>query len=223
MLARVWNGTIAVAVLFGLVLQVIITVRTSATPSAHAVGMLAGAALPTRLVRVVSFFTVQSNILCAVVSAGLVLDPRRDGVGWRPVRLAALVGITVTGIVYSTVLARIHEPKGWDQTVNNAIFHYVVPVMMVLGWLLFGPRSRTDVRSLARASLWPVAWLIYTLGHGEVSRWYPYPFLDAASHGYARTLVNVAGVLVVFMVVAGAFLLGDRRLPDWPAVRLTRG
>jgi hypothetical protein len=218
MLSRLWHGAVAVAVLFGLVLQVIITMHAPATPPGHAVGTLAGAPLATRLVRVVSFFTVQSNVLCAAVSAQLARDPHRDGAGWRPVRLAALVGIAVTGIVYSTVLARIHEPRGWDQTVNNAIFHYVVPIMMVLGWLLFGPRPRVDSPAILRAAVWPIAWLVYTLIHGELSRWYPYPFVDATSHGYTRVLLNMLGVLSAFVLVASAFRVGDHRIVQRAAV-----
>ena len=184
--ARAWHAAIAVAVAFALVLQVIITYHASATPPGHAVGTLAGAPFGTRLVRVISFFTIQSNVLAGVVSAQLALDPRRDGAVWRAVRLAALVGITVTGVVYSTVLARIHEPRGWDQTVSNAVVHYLVPVLMVLGWLLFGPRPRIDASTIARAAVWPVGWLGYTLVRGELTDWYPYPFVDAATQGYAR-------------------------------------
>jgi hypothetical protein len=39
------------------------------------------------------------------------------------VRLAALFGIAVTSIVYSTVLAKIHEPHGWKETSTNTAFH----------------------------------------------------------------------------------------------------
>jgi hypothetical protein len=216
MVVRVWHGTVALAVVYGLVLQVIITARAPATPPGHAVGTLAGAALITRLVRVVSFFTVQSNILCGIVSAQLARNPRRDDSAWRAVRLAALVGIAVTGVVYSTVLARIHEPKGWEQTINNAIFHYAVPLLVVIGWLLFGPRPRIDPRTILLAAIWPLAWLVYTIVHGEASGWYPYPFVDAATHGYGRVVANLLGVLVVFAVVAALYLLGDRRLPGAP-------
>jgi len=211
MVTRWWHATIALAVLVGLVLQVVITVRAAGSPPGHAVGTLAGAPAVGRLVRVVSFFTVQSNVLCLIVSAQLVRDPQRDGSVWRAVRLAALVGITVTGIVYSTVLARIHEPHGWEQVLNNALFHYVTPAMAVLGWWMFGPRPRIDARTLRRAALWPLAWVAYTLVHGEVSGWYPYPFVDAATHGYGRVVVNLLGVLAVFALVAFLFLLGDRR------------
>jgi hypothetical protein len=163
-------------------------------------------------VRLLSFFTVQSNLLSGIVSAQLARDPNRDGRLWRIARLDALFGITITGIVYSTVLARIHEPHGWEQTSSNVVVHYVVPLAMVVGWLLFGPRPRISQAVLARSLAWPVAWLAYTLIHGEATGWYPYPFVDAATHGYARVLVNAAAVTAVFAIVASLFAWGDRRL-----------
>jgi hypothetical protein len=84
-----------------------------------------------------------------VTSAQLARNPARDGRAWRAVRLAALFGITVTGIVYSTVLAKTHEPHGWQETSTNNVFPYIVPIMMVLGWLLFA-----DAASGGR-SAWP--------------------------------------------------------------------
>jgi hypothetical protein len=202
----------AALVLVAFALQVVITVRAPADPPGHAVGTLAGASLATRLIRVLSFFTIQSNLLVAITSLQLARRPDRGGRGWSALRVASLVGITVTGIVYATVLARVHEPTGWDQVVSNAVLHYLVPVLALLGWVLFGPRPRVDRGVVAIAVIWPVAWLGYTLVHGAVSGWYPYPFIDVAALGYRGVAVNCLGVLLVFAFVAGLVALGDRRL-----------
>jgi hypothetical protein len=110
--ARLWHGVVATAVLAALVLQVVIAVKAPGSPPAHAVGTLAGAPVAGRLLRVASFFTIQSNVLVAVTSAQLSLSPARDGRVWRILRLDALVGIAVTGVVYATVLARIPRTQG---------------------------------------------------------------------------------------------------------------
>src|SRR6266702_2538165 len=183
-LARGWNAVIALLVGAGLVVQLWIAIRVSATPRGHAVGTLAGTPMGNRILRVLSFFTIQSNILSGVTAAQLARNPDRDGPVWRAVRLAALFGITVTGIVSSTVLAKIHEPHGWQETSTNDVFHYIVPIMMVLGWLLFGPRPRIDLRTIGRANLWPIVWAAYILSYGAATNWYPYPFLDVITHGY---------------------------------------
>jgi uncharacterized membrane protein len=220
---RAWHALVALLVITGLILQVWIAVDVASRPPAHAVGTLAGTALFGRLVRVVSFFTIQSNILSLVVSAQLVRDPARDGRLWRIVRLAALFGITVTGIVYSTVLAAMHEPHGWRETTSNAIFHYIVPLGTVLGWLLFGPRPRVAPAVIGWALVWPVVWFAYTLVHGAASGWYPYPFVDVATQGYGRVLLNAVAVTAVFAVVGVLFAWLDRRLPAQPAsARTTR-
>jgi hypothetical protein len=104
--ARGWNFVIAFLVAAGMLVQIWIAIRVSGTPKGHATGTLAGTPLANRVLRVFSFFTIQSNLLAGITSAQLFRNPNRDGRIWRAMRLAALFGITVTGIVYSTVLGR---------------------------------------------------------------------------------------------------------------------
>jgi len=216
MLARVWHAVVAGLVAIAVVLQVIIAIRQPGSPHVVDPGLVKGSSLLGRLIRVFSFFTVDSNILSGVVSAQLALRPDRDGPLWRVVRLMALFGITVTGLVYATVLAPIHDPAAGAETILNTIVHYLVPVLMVLGWLLFGPRPRITAGVVGRSLLYPVLWLGYTLIRGAIWRWYPYPFLDVPSHGYLTVLLNCVAVTAVFAVVAGLFAAGDRWLPPRP-------
>lgn len=216
MIARCWHGAIALAVVVAVVLQIVIAVRVSGTPHDVSVGVLRGSSTPGRILRVLSFFTIQSNLLSGLVSAQLAMRPDRDGRGWRALRLAALFGIIVTGIVYSTVLARIHEPNGSAETFVNTIVHYVVPIMMLLGWLVFGPRPRIDGRAVLASLAFPVLWLGYTLVRGAIWGWYPYPFLDVPAHGYATVAVNAVLVTIVLAAVAGVLAFGDRWLPSRP-------
>ena len=216
MIARVWHALTAVLILAALVVQCVIAVRAASTPPGHAIGTLGGAELGARLLRVASFFTIQSNVLVAVTSTYLAVRPNHDGRIWRVVRVDALVGITVTGIVYSTVLARIHEPKGWEQTTTNAAFHYLAPLLAVIGWLLFGPRPRMDRSTVSWSLVWPVLWFGYTLVNGAITDWYPYPFVSVTDHGYGRVLLNALAVTLVLGAAAAAFAFGDRRLRPAP-------
>jgi uncharacterized membrane protein len=211
-LSRAWNAVIAVLVVVFFVLQLVVAAQVAGSPAGHAVGSLAGASLAGRLLRVISFFTIQSNLLSAIVAIQLVANPRRDGAAWRAVRLAALFGITVTGIVYSTVLARVHEPHGWKEVSTNTVFHYIVPIMMVVGWMCFGPRPRITGRVIAWALAWPILYFGYILVLGAASGWYPYPFLNVAGQGYGRVLVNAVLVTMVFGAVGGLYGWGDRKL-----------
>ena len=216
MIGRAIHVAVAALVVAALVVQIWIAADAPAVPAGHAVGFLAGTNFAGRLVRLFSFFTIQSNILSAVVSAQLARNPGRDGAGWRVLRLDALFGITVTGIVYSTVLARVHEPHGWKQVSTNIVLHYVVPLAMVICWLLSGPRPRITGKVVAWALAWPIAYFGYILAFGAGSGWYPYPFLDVTTHGYGRVLLNAVLVTLVFAGVAALYAWGDRKLPARP-------
>nr|WP_275585393.1 Pr6Pr family membrane protein [Blastococcus saxobsidens] len=164
-----------------------------------------------RVVRFFSYFTVQSNLLVLAAVLPLVRDADHDGRWWRVVRLASLLGITITGIVYAVVLAPLYDPEGVNAW-TNAGEHYVSPVMTVLGWLLFGPRPRITSGVVARALLWPVAWIAWILAQGTVTDWYPYDFMDVAAQGYAIALRNLAFVVLLALAFLLLFRFVDRRL-----------
>jgi hypothetical protein len=171
-----------------------------------------GAAALPRVVRFLSYFTIQSNVLVLALAAPLARDPDRDGDRWRVLRLDALLGITVTGLVYAVVLAPTDHPHGlywW----SNAGLHYVSPVATLVLWLLVGPRPRISPATVVWALVWPVLWVGYTLAHGAVSGWYPYPFLDVGDLGYAVALRNLGGVVLLALVLLLAFQAVDRWLP----------
>lgn len=168
-----------------------------------------GVGLATRLVRLFSYFTIQSNLLILVVLITLALHPRRDGRLWRILRLDALLGIVITGLVYALVLSKEVHPVGLAAVANTGL-HYVAPWASLAGWLLFGPRPRIDTRTIALVFIWPVAWIGYTFVHGAVSHWYPYPFLDAGQLGFEVALRNTSFVVVLAAVLIVALKLLDR-------------
>lgn len=169
-------------------------------------------ALPVRLARFVAYFTVQSNVLVAVVAWQLARDPARDGAAWRVVRLAALTGITVTGLVHFVLLRPLLDLDGADWAADK-LLHMVVPVLAVAGWAAYGPRPRATSRTAVLVLVWPVAWLVVTLVVGAVSGWYPYPFLDHREDGAGAVVVACVGVTVLFVALVSAVVALDRRLP----------
>lgn len=165
-----------------------------------------------RVLRFFSYFTVQSNILVFASVLALTRDPDHDGRGWRVLRLTALLGITVTGLVYVVVLGPTLHPTGLGWW-TNAGLHYAAPVLTLAGWLVFGPRPRVSGHTVGWALIWPLGWIGYALALGAVTDWYPYPFLDVTQIGYAAALRNVAFVAVLAVVLLLLARLVDRRLP----------
>jgi hypothetical protein len=207
--SRAWNAILALVIAASLITQIVLLARGGG--DVNTVGNAASVAVGARLIRLFSYFTIQSNILVLALAVSLVLDPVRDGRGWRVLQLDALVGIIITGLVYISVLSgqQQHGIGVW----LNAGFHYFAPLWAVIGWLLFGPRPRLDARTAGWMLGWPLLWIGYTFAHGAASGWYPYPFLDVGLHGYAIALRNTAAVVVLAVVIVGVLFVIDRRLP----------
>lgn len=213
--ARAWHAVTSAAVLVGLVWQLVLVVQ-GVNVLVDSSGTLPP--VTTRVIRFFSFFTVESNILVGVTAATLALRPDRDSRGWRVLRLQALFGIAVTGVVYTSLLRGVVDLRG-AAAVTNALLHYVAPVMALLGWLVFGPRPRIDADTLAVSLVWPALYVAYTFAHGAVSHWYPYPFVDVNVLGYRTVLRNGVGIIVLLLGVGAVLHWLDRRLPrlDPPA------
>ena len=167
--------------------------------------------LGERLVRFVSYFTVQSNVLVVVSSAMLAGNPVREGWWFRLLRIAGLVGITVTFVVYLIALRPILDLHGMSAATDFGL-HLATPVLAVVGWLVWGPRPRFTARVLLWFLIWPAAYFAYSLIRGAVTGWYPYPFVDVTVLGYPVALRNLAVVTILLLVVGALYLVLDRRL-----------
>lgn len=208
--ARVWHGGTAAVGAFALVAQLVLV--------ASGASVLVPEAAPgtaVRLWRLVSYFTIDCNVLVLVSALTLVARPARDGDGWRVLRLTALVGIVVTGLVHWFFLRPLLHLAGWSYLCDK-LLHVVVPLLALVGWLLFGPRRRVTWRVALYALIFPVAWAVYTIVAGAATKWYPYPFLDVVSHGYPTVLVNIAAITVLFLALSTVFWAADRSLPPVP-------
>ncbi len=198
--SRAWNGALAVIVLASLITQITLTATRGGEPAV------------TRFERLFSYFTIQSNLLLLAAVASLALNPYRDGRLWRIIRLDALLGIVITGIVYATILAGQSDPHGaaWWADLG---FHYIAPWTALAGWLLFGPHRRIDARTLAWAGVWPLLWITWTLAHGAATDWYPYPFTDVNTLKYPQVLANLGAVVLIATLLGAVLRFLDTRLP----------
>ena len=201
-ISRIWFGLTAVVVLIGLAVQVVVTARFTGGHFDSVAG---------RTFNLFCFFTVQSNVIVGVTSALLALNPDRPSTVFRVFRLAGLVGIAVTGVVFHVVLAGLQELQGYA-AFADFMLHTASPLLCVVGWLLFGPRVASGPRVVALALLYPLAWLVFTLVRGPLVDFYPYPFLDVRVHGYPAVLLNCVIVGVLFTALAAAATALDRTL-----------
>lgn len=202
-LARGLFALTALAVLVGLVVQVEVT---AGIRGGHFPG------LGARVFNLFCYFTVQSNLIVGVTTALLALRLERTSTVFAVFRLAGVVAILVTFVVFHTVLSGLQELSG-KAAFSDFVFHTLVPLLALAGWVAFGPRGLISWRVAALTLLFPLLWGAFTLVRGPLVDFYPYPFVDVRSLGYPRVLVNVVLVGVLFYGLAAAAVALDRRLP----------
>ncbi len=206
-----FHGLTAVVAVIALVLQLVLIINGGRVLDEQEMP-----GLGVRLARFVAYFTIQSNILVGVAAGLLARDPQRDGVGFRIVRLASVMGIAVTGLVHFVLLRPLLDLDGADYFADK-LLHMAVPLLAVVGWAMFGPRPRVDLRSFWWVLAWPLAWLVEALVVGGATGWYPYPFLDHREDGWDHVVVASVGITVLFLVLFGIVGLVDRRTRPVPA------
>ncbi|MFD4477234.1 Pr6Pr family membrane protein [Streptomyces sp. NPDC058471] len=184
--------------------------------------------------RVLSYFTIQSNVLVAVV---FTLSARQAWQGRRPlppvVTGGTLLFISITGLVYHLILANDASSfsmtgdaatalSGW-RTLSNNLLHTVTPIGAVLNWLLLTTPGTLQLRHAARWMLYPLAYLGFALLRGALmapgsTARYTYPFLDVDAHGYPGVLANAVFFGLAFYALA-ALLVGLDRIRPAPPPR----
>ncbi len=192
---RAWRLVAAAIVWFGVVLQYGLTIE--------------GRNLGVQTVKFFSYFTVLSNILVGTALVASALAPEsRLGVWARRAgtRVAVGVYIGVTALVYHVLLAGLWDPKGW-QLLADTLLHTVTPLLFLVDLLVLPPREAARWGQAWKALALPFAFGVWTLIHGALSGWYPYPFLNVAKRGYPSVLVTMvvmaAGFFALTLVLTG--------------------
>ncbi|HEX4189926.1 MAG TPA: Pr6Pr family membrane protein [Marmoricola sp.] len=165
----------------------------------------------TAVIRFCSYLTIWSNVLVAWSTLTLALGRDRDSTLWRALRLDAIIICFGGGVVHFFLLRpHLGHLFGWS-IVADRMLHLVVPILAMIGWLLFGPRGRATIRDIGPFLVLPVFWLVYTLVRGPFVDWYPYPFIDVSAHGYAQVLVTCVAIsALMFGLAYGAVRLDSR-------------
>lgn len=188
--------------------------------------------------RRLAYFTTQSNVIVfGYYAAALYWMVRRTTTAPPAPRLRG--GVTVwilTTMIVSHVLLNdlanpipglfVEDPR--EQLSERALFavHYVVPVMVLVDWVLFGPHRVVRWRDIG----W---WVLYPFAYGMILLWralalpevpdrFPYPFLDTDELGALGSFVAMLEVLVYISVLSALVILLDR-LAAWVGRRVGHG
>ncbi|MCR4990929.1 MAG: Pr6Pr family membrane protein [Lachnospiraceae bacterium] len=138
------------------------------------------------------YFTIQSNILIGLISlAGAIflIKGYQPGVVLQHIFFVGTVAITLTGVVFSFILAPTLGDKAW--TLQNILTHVVVPLGAIIDFFIMGVDIKIPKRSVLYVVIPPIAYAVYAV-IGFIKGWefspgknYPYFFLNWASQAGA--------------------------------------
>lgn len=156
-----------------------------------------------------AYFTFLSNALVGLTSLLLAIRPHRTSDLFHALRIAAVVCILITGVVFNLLL-RSGPMDTSLEVVSDTIQHIITPVLTPLVWLLLDPRGNVTWKRIALSAIIPLGWLAFTLVRGPVIDWYPYTILDVPHLGYDGVAVYMVAILAFYLVVATLMWLVDR-------------
>ncbi|KIP52425.1 Pr6Pr family membrane protein [Leucobacter komagatae] len=175
-----------------------------------------------------SFYTVQSNVLCLVWMALLVVatlrDLRREGTSGYSTpsprfSAAVMMAITVTMLVYLIVLVPATFVQDSDYvpfSLTDNLIHIITPCLLIVDWLLFVPKGRLRRLDPFLWAIIPLVYLVFAFTYGGLGgefspgQHYPYPFLDIDAHGVGGVAARVAGLAVALIAVGYVYFGLDR-------------
>lgn len=154
-----------------------------------------------------SFFTILTNILVSVCVMMLFFSA--DGSDTFFVRSktisAIAVYITIVGVVYNVVLRSTWNPEGL-QKFTDELLHTVIPLLFVVYWYVFVSKNELTWKDSLVWLIYPLVYSVYTLVHGVIADWYPYPFINPDNIGWSSVAINSVIVLITFLVVSLGFI-----------------
>lgn len=172
------------------------------------------------LVNLFGYFTVLSNTLVATVLTQAAFGRESAARRWwlSPwVSSGGAVSIVFVALAYSLLLRHLWQPQGW-QWLADELLHDVMPAAYALYWWWCVPKGQLRFTHLLGWLVYPLGYFGYVLARGHGIGFYPYPFVDVASLGYAQVLLNALAMLGGFILVGVLLIVLDR----WQGRRLAR-
>jgi len=196
-----WRILIAVVACLGPVLQYGLMVYDETLVSAA-----------VKSVEFFSYFTILSNMLAAAALAAPWVAPASAFAAWAErsgPRASIATYLTITAVVYHTLLAWQWHPQGL-RLVADTILHTITPAAYLLDLALRGGRGPARWTTATKAMAFPALYGVWTLIHGALSGWYPYPFMNVAKRGYPAVVLTMVEMSVAFAGAALVFIALSR-------------
>lgn len=194
---RIWRILIAGLAVLGPVLQYGLMVYDETLVSAA-----------VKSVEFFSYFTILSNMLAAAALTAPLIAPSSRFATWAEQsgpRASIATYLTITAVVYHALLASQWNPQGL-RLVADTLLHTVTPAAYLADVALRGGQGEARWIAAAKAMAFPALFGAWTLVHGALAGWYPYPFMNVTKRGYPAVVLTMVEMSLAFAAVALIFV-----------------
>jgi hypothetical protein len=171
-----------------------------------------------------SFYTVQSNIIVLLFFVGLViysLTHRNKPLPqtYHTIKGAVVACITLTLLIFHFVLRptlfAMTNGAEYATSPSNMLVHYAVPLMTLADWLLFDRKGAFRKFDPLIWTVIPWAYLGFSLIRAQLATFassgsrYPYFFIDLDKYGIGQVALNILFIAVGYVALGYAIYLLD--------------
>ncbi len=174
------------------------------------------------------YFTLQSNILCFIFYAILIVyllyknnykkdNPKNDKYYIYKGLISA--NITLTMIIY-TILELTNSVSAYEGHLIECLFvHYFTPIFILLDYIVFDEKGNFKWYYPFLWSIIPFMYmifnLIYTISGGKfVEGKYAYEFLNVDRFGISGVVINCGLIYIFFMLINYIVLYVDKKVGE---------
>jgi phosphoglycerol transferase MdoB-like AlkP superfamily enzyme len=159
-------------------------------------------------IRFFSYFTILTN--CLVILYFTIIWHKKPAFLLthfeKPGFLTAVtLYITTVFIIYQFILRGLWEPTGMQRIVDE-LLHSVIPIYMIVFWMAYENKKEVSWKSIPAWLFYPLVYLVYILFRGNLSGFYPYPFVNVTELGMEKVLINSGALVLLFLTLAIAFV-----------------
>ena len=194
-------------------------------------GILLNVVHTTSISAILSYYTLQSNIVCLIMFLGIIIvimskNNYRTSIYYL-LKGGSTMAILITGITYQIALAPNNFYMEVSYTIQterywaNLLVHIVSPILVLLDYVLFDEKGNFKY-------YYPIIWLFLPLGYviyvysysargGSFygiggSREFAYIFLDYNQIGYSGVFKSIIIIAILILLVSYFFVFLDRKL-----------
>ncbi|MBQ0017523.1 MAG: Pr6Pr family membrane protein, partial [Clostridiales bacterium] len=191
------------------------------------------------LINYFAYFTNQSNLFVMIylivmitLSVNNLIQKNYTVPTIKPIlHLFVVFCITATMLIFTglTIYAILNNAfiiiaKNTIHGISAIIFHYVVPISIIIDYIKFAPHGKITIKSAKDFCFFTLIYFLAivlraqtrTLMHNDPQvnyfSYYPYPFVDIEKLGLIKSLVSLTTSLTFFYVFSVVLILIDQNL-----------